>query len=193
MHVFECAVGKCKGKKWFVCCYLDTSDARSTSNLRHHAKACWGDEAVDAADATKDKNTVQAALESLKMVNGSIKAAFQQVASKGKPMYSTHQHTKIEAQYVQLEYLFDRDTWKWFSVLNSSAGSQRTTNLSKLSTIVVFGHLWGQGDQIATSPPLTHFLVMWRTYSFRFVAILQGHYRSDMPTSYDNWRTHCIQ
>jgi len=56
------------------------------------------------------KNAVQAALESLKTVNGSIKATFQQVASKGKPVYSTHQHTKIEAQYVQLEYLFDRDT-----------------------------------------------------------------------------------
>lgn len=69
-----------------------------------------GDKAVNTADATKDKNMAQAALESLKMVNGSIKAAFQQVASKGKPVYSTCQHTKIEAWYVQLEYLFDRDT-----------------------------------------------------------------------------------
>jgi hypothetical protein len=34
--------------------YLDTTDAKSTSNLRKHAKICWGEEAVAAADQTRD-------------------------------------------------------------------------------------------------------------------------------------------
>lgn len=34
--------------------YLDKGDRNSTSNLRKHAKVCWGDETVAAADATRD-------------------------------------------------------------------------------------------------------------------------------------------
>ena len=54
-HIFECAVGKCRGKNGHdVCQFLDTSDAKSTSGLCRHAKNCWGDEAVAAADSTHD-------------------------------------------------------------------------------------------------------------------------------------------
>jgi len=83
-------------------------DSRSTSNLQRHAKTCWGDEAVDAADATKNRSVMEAALKILNTKkNGSIMAAFEQVP-KGTPLYSTRQHTKIEARYAQLECLFDR-------------------------------------------------------------------------------------
>jgi len=76
--------------------------------LRRHAKTCWGDEAVDAADATKNRIVTEAALKILNTKkNGSITAAFEQVP-KGTPLYSTRQHTKIEARYAQLECLFDR-------------------------------------------------------------------------------------
>jgi len=105
-HAFECAAGNFKAKKCFVHQYLDTSDSKSTSNMRHHARVCWGDEAVDAADGTKNKHIAEAALKSLKTKNGSITEAFQQVA-KGTATYSTRQHTKIQARYAQLESSFD--------------------------------------------------------------------------------------
>jgi len=53
-HVLECAATMYGCKTRFVCWFLDKSDARSTSNLQHHAKICWSDEAVDAADGFWD-------------------------------------------------------------------------------------------------------------------------------------------
>lgn len=75
--------------------YLDTTDAKSTSNLRKHAKICWGEEAVAAADRTKD---VRAAREALgKIKDSSIMAAFERI-SKEQASYSHRQHTTIEAR-----------------------------------------------------------------------------------------------
>lgn len=52
-HVFECASGRCKTRNGRdVHRYLDKKDKNLTGNLRKHAKVCWGDEAVAAADAT---------------------------------------------------------------------------------------------------------------------------------------------
>ena len=69
-----------------------------TSNLRCHARACWSDEAVRAADSTKDVKTARAVLQTLgSSVNGSITAAFQRVG-KGAVVYSHRQHTKTEAR-----------------------------------------------------------------------------------------------
>ena len=99
-HVFECAAPTCGCKTRFICRFLDKSDARSTSNLWHHAKICWSDEAVDAADGSRDVKATQATLEGLKAnKNGSIMDAFQSI-SKGKAVYSTCQHTKIKARYA---------------------------------------------------------------------------------------------
>ena len=98
-HVFECGATKCGCWTHFVRRFLDTSDARSTSNLRHHAKICWSDEAVNAADSTQDIKATWATLDSLKTRNGSIMDAFQKV-SQGKAVYNIQQFTKIEARYV---------------------------------------------------------------------------------------------
>ena len=55
VHVFMCAASHCKGRNGRdVHRFLDTGDAKSTSSLCRHARMCWGDEAVDAADNTKD-------------------------------------------------------------------------------------------------------------------------------------------
>jgi hypothetical protein len=56
VHVFKCAATCCMEKinGRMVCRYLDTGDAKSTSNLRKHAKVCWREEAVAAANNTKD-------------------------------------------------------------------------------------------------------------------------------------------
>jgi hypothetical protein len=97
VHVFECTVPNCKGKAngRKVRRYLDTSDAKSTSNLRKHAKICWGEEPVAAADATKDVHAAREALGKFK--DSSITAAFKRVA-KSKVTYSYRQHTTSETR-----------------------------------------------------------------------------------------------
>jgi hypothetical protein len=77
--------------------YLDTTDAKSTSNLRKHAKVCWGEEAVAAVDQTRDVLTAREALERMKMKDGSILEAFQRVA-KSRVTYSHRQHTTTETR-----------------------------------------------------------------------------------------------
>jgi len=100
-HVFQCAASQCLAQKRFVCQFLDTSNSKSTSNLQHHVKICWGKEAVQVADGTRNIKAAHAALETMKTNNGSIMAAFQRVGS-GTTVYSHHQHTKTEAWYVWL-------------------------------------------------------------------------------------------
>ncbi|KAH8978784.1 hypothetical protein EDB86DRAFT_2769716, partial [Lactarius hatsudake] len=72
--------------------YLDTCDAKSMGNLQKHAKGCWRDEVVAAADATKNVQAACDALEKVKSVDGSITAAFQCIA-KDKITYSHCQLT----------------------------------------------------------------------------------------------------
>jgi hypothetical protein len=106
VHVFECAAKCCKGRGngRYVCRYLDKTDAKSTSNLRKHAKVCWGEEAVAAADATKDVRAAREALTGEKKNDGSITAVFDRIA-KGNVTYSHRQHTKTESRYVFIIHL----------------------------------------------------------------------------------------
>ena len=101
VHVFECAATCCmgKGNGRMVHRYLDTGDAKSTSNLCKHAKICWGEEAVAAADNTKDIRAAREALGKMNLVDGSILSAFKR-AAKGNVTYSHRQHTTAEARYV---------------------------------------------------------------------------------------------
>jgi hypothetical protein len=50
-HSFKCAGKSCTKT---ICRYLDKKDAKSTSNLRKHAKSCWGEAAVRAVDQAKN-------------------------------------------------------------------------------------------------------------------------------------------
>jgi hypothetical protein len=88
-----------KGNGRMVRRYLDTGDAKSTSNLRKHAKICWGEEAVAAADKTRDVRAAREALQKMNLVDGSITAAFERAATS-KITYSHRQHTTTEARYV---------------------------------------------------------------------------------------------
>ena len=101
VHVFECTVTCCMGKVngCMVRQYLDTGDVKSMSNLCKHAKICWGEEAVAAADNTWDVWSACEALGKLKSVDRSITAAFEQVA-KSKVTYSHRQHTSTKAWYI---------------------------------------------------------------------------------------------
>ena len=74
-HVFECAANRCKAKNGHdVRRFLDKGDANSTGNLRKHAKICWGDEAVETADATKDLDAAKEVLVKSGIRDGSITA-----------------------------------------------------------------------------------------------------------------------
>ena len=96
--MFECAASRCRGKNGRgVRRFLDTGDARSTSGLRRHAKKCWGDEAVEAADGTKDLESACAVLSKTKLPDGSISTQFER-AGKGKVSFSHRQHTTTEAR-----------------------------------------------------------------------------------------------
>ena len=79
--------------------FLDTWDAKSTSNLHRHVKACWGKDTVSATDDTSDLKTAREALSKWKDLNGTITAAFER-AGKGRVTYNHRQHTKAESRYV---------------------------------------------------------------------------------------------
>jgi hypothetical protein len=98
VHVFECAAGRCRGKNGRdVRRFLDTGDAKSTSGLRRHAKNCWGDDAVVAADGTQDLEGARLVLAKTKLRDGSITAQFERIG-KEKITYSHRQHTNSEAR-----------------------------------------------------------------------------------------------
>jgi hypothetical protein len=74
-------------------------DVKSTSNLQRHAKLCWGEEAVVAADGTHDVRMAHTAIKSCKSLDGSITAAFEWLG-RGAVTYSHRQFTKEELQYI---------------------------------------------------------------------------------------------
>jgi hypothetical protein len=101
-HIFECASGRCKARNGRdVRRYQDKGDKNSTSNLRKHAKVCWGSDAVAAADATRDVEAARAALIKSGVHNGSITAEFERIG-KGRVSFSTRQHTRTETRFVPI-------------------------------------------------------------------------------------------
>jgi len=97
-HVFMCAAGHCKGKNGRgVQHFLNKGDRKSTSNLRKHAKICWGLEAVEAADNTCDVDAARKILSKTKLQDGSITTEFKRIG-KGKVTFSIRQHTTAEAR-----------------------------------------------------------------------------------------------
>lgn len=102
-HEFRCSSKSCKAKgvnKRIVRRYLDTTDCKSTSNLKRHAIMCWGTENVDRALAAK-VNIDEARVTLAGLKDGSITAAFERTG-KGKVSYSHRQHTKAETRYLKL-------------------------------------------------------------------------------------------
>ena len=81
--------------------YLDTGDARSTGNLRKHARVCWGVETVAAADEARNLGAAYEALKTVK--DGSIIGAFDRVG-KGKVTYSHRQHTTTQTRCVNASF-----------------------------------------------------------------------------------------
>lgn len=76
---------------------MDKGDAKSTSNMRKHAKKCWGEDVVTSADKAKNANEVRATTVKGMLDPQSITAAFER-KGKGKVQYSHRQHTKTESR-----------------------------------------------------------------------------------------------
>jgi hypothetical protein len=89
----------CKHKSRGVRRFLDKGDAKSTSNMRKHAKKCWGDDVVASADKASNANDVRRTTVKGHLDPQSITAAFER-KGKGKVTYSHRQHTKTEARCV---------------------------------------------------------------------------------------------
>jgi hypothetical protein len=96
-HTFRCAARECKQKIRGVRRFLDKGDAKSTSNMRKHAKKCWGDEIVALADNADNANEVRNTTIKSYLEPQSIIAAFER-RNKDKVTYSHKQHTTTEAR-----------------------------------------------------------------------------------------------
>ena len=95
-HIFSCLGKSCK----YQCRrFLDKGDSNSTGNLRKHARSCWGDDAIKAAEAAQDVNVARNSVVKSILETGSITASFER-KGKGKVTYSNRQHTKAETRYV---------------------------------------------------------------------------------------------
>lgn len=108
MHVFKCLAKNCRGKgrdRKLVNRFLDKGDARSTSNLRKHAKLCWSEATIKAADATKNLDASRSVLaksgdDNLK--DGKVTASFERLSKGENVTYLHTQHTKTETKFIFL-------------------------------------------------------------------------------------------
>ena len=77
--------------------HFGTADAQSTGNMCKHAKKCWGDKAMEAADSAKDVSEACEKVVKSILQDGSTMGAFERTG-KGKVIYSHRQHTKAETK-----------------------------------------------------------------------------------------------
>jgi hypothetical protein len=96
-HVFHCTARMCKNKSRGVRRFLDKGDAKSTGNMRKHAKKCWGDDVVGHADKASNANEVRQTTVKATLDPQSITAAFER-KGRDKVTYSHRQHTRSEAR-----------------------------------------------------------------------------------------------
>ncbi len=91
-HYFKCAARRCKTKLGGVRRFQDSKDKSSTANLRHHARRCFGDEAVQCA--TLKGSTLEQ--------SGSIFAAFSRQGQQPiKPSNRSLSNPEVRASLVR--------------------------------------------------------------------------------------------
>ena len=95
-HVFKCSGRGCKASiHWFI----DMKDAGSTGNMRKHVRACWGADALHAADSAKDIDEVRNKIVRSFHRNGKIITAFERKTNR-KATYANIPHTCSEIRCV---------------------------------------------------------------------------------------------
>lgn len=93
-HTFLCAAINCKSRG--VRRFLDKGDANSTSNMRKHAKRCWGVEVIKSGDNAINANNLRETTVEGILQPKLITAAFERQGKK--VTYSYRQHTKTESR-----------------------------------------------------------------------------------------------
>lgn len=86
-HSFQCGAKNCLHKTRAVRRYLDKKDSNSTSNMRKHAKRCWGEDVLKEADLVKTADELRDLTIRGVLSESSITAAFER-KGKGKVSYS---------------------------------------------------------------------------------------------------------
>lgn len=99
-HTFHCVKSGCPSKHRR---FLDTHDQTSTSNMRQHARRCFGPEVFDAMVELPNAKAARPHVEAY-IRSGSIDASFER-KGKGKLTFSARQHTFHEARYVHGVYM----------------------------------------------------------------------------------------
>jgi hypothetical protein len=102
-HLFTCAATRCKGRNGrIVRRFLDTGDAKSTSNLCKHAKNCWSKEAVAAADECSSISSARSVLSKMDLKDGSIAELLTNVGPDALVISPTpHSKTQIRMELVR--------------------------------------------------------------------------------------------
>lgn len=101
-HVFACAKPSCKHT---VKRYVDTKD-RSTSNMKKHALACWGEEVLNRGIETGSAEEVRKVVSTDGLDSGRISMHFKRKKKQGTVTYSHMQHTREETRYVDKHFGF---------------------------------------------------------------------------------------
>lgn len=134
-HTFICGATHCKNKTRGVRRYLDTSDATSTGNLRKHARKCWTDEVVQAADKATNAEAIRESTSRGNLNPQSITACLER-QGKGTVTYSHRQHTKTETRSVFTNpyffyFYFVSDVYSRAEIVKWVAQSMRPFNIVK--------------------------------------------------------------
>ena len=173
-HVFECNAKHCKGKGQHgrhVRRYLDTGDAKSTRNLRCHAKICWSEEAIEAMSQTKNVHTAQEAMAKATSKYGSITVVLER-AGKNKATYSHRQHSMTESRYVPQKRAVAM-LRSFLAERRLSDGFQKVFDPLPSSKIEAFNLWWRLGSPNATYLHLKQCPTMSRRSSFGVARGLQ--------------------
>ncbi|EIM91972.1 uncharacterized protein STEHIDRAFT_47451, partial [Stereum hirsutum FP-91666 SS1] len=115
-HAFRCNARFCKGKSRIVNRFLDSKDHNSTSNLRKHAKKCWGDEIINTADQAKDASEVRNKIMGGFLRDGSITTAFER-KGKGEVLYSHRAHTWTQSRAEFIRWV--SESLRPFKIVNN--------------------------------------------------------------------------
>lgn len=120
-HIFECIAPQCKAKGKngrHIRRNLSTSDATSTSNLRKHAEACWGKEALEGARNASSVSEARKVLMTHTPRDGSITIAFARIQGKGKITFSTRPPTTAEIRADHVRWM--AESKRAFNLVNDN-------------------------------------------------------------------------
>ncbi|KAH6914555.1 hypothetical protein BKA70DRAFT_1093297 [Coprinopsis sp. MPI-PUGE-AT-0042] len=89
---FKCGARHCKATSRIVKRFLDKQDSSSTSNLRKHAKGCWGEHILKEAEAAATLEVAREGLAKAEMRDGRITTVFERQGKGGSDVLNHSSH-----------------------------------------------------------------------------------------------------